>query len=175
MLLTARHRNPTSKWLKEPRALLFHPSGSLEVRWVLATVISSPVISFCLSAPPLLKPDSWHSLQWQEWPPVSLAMSRWLKCKESSCQCTRHRFDPRVGKIPWRRKWQPTPKVSLNDAYSSILTGTIPHRQRSLAGCSPRGRKESDTTEQLNNNRLKKSQGGVVDTVVCNPRGPVGW
>ena len=24
-------------------------------------------------------------------------------------QCRRHRFDPWVGKIPWRRKWQPTP------------------------------------------------------------------
>ena len=33
-------------------------------------------------------------------------------CKESVCQCRRHkrcRFDPWVGKIPWRRKWQPTP------------------------------------------------------------------
>ena len=32
--------------------------------------------------------------------------------KESACQCRRHkkhRFDPWVGKIPWRRKWQPTP------------------------------------------------------------------
>ena len=24
-------------------------------------------------------------------------------------QCGRHRFDPWVGKIPWRSKWQPTP------------------------------------------------------------------
>ena len=35
--------------------------------------------------------------------------------KESACQCRRHksrRFDPWVGKIPWRRAWQPTP-VSL--------------------------------------------------------------
>ena len=32
--------------------------------------------------------------------------------KESACQCRRHKkygFDPWVGKIPWRRKWQPTP------------------------------------------------------------------
>jgi len=32
--------------------------------------------------------------------------------KEPTCQCTRpknHRFDPWVGKIPWRRAWQPTP------------------------------------------------------------------
>ena len=29
--------------------------------------------------------------------------------KESVCQCRRLRFDPWVGKIPWRRKWQPIP------------------------------------------------------------------
>ena len=31
-----------------------------------------------------------------------------LNGKESACQCRRCRFDPCVGKIPWRRKWQPT-------------------------------------------------------------------
>ena len=35
--------------------------------------------------------------------------TRWHSGKESTCQCRRHRFDPWVGKIPWRRKWQPTP------------------------------------------------------------------
>ena len=29
--------------------------------------------------------------------------------KESACECRRPRFDPWAGKIPWRRKWQPTP------------------------------------------------------------------
>ena len=32
--------------------------------------------------------------------------------KEPTCQCKRrksHGFDPLVGKIPWRRAWQPTP------------------------------------------------------------------
>ena len=32
--------------------------------------------------------------------------------KEPACHCRRHkgtRFDPWVGKVPWRRKWQPTP------------------------------------------------------------------
>ena len=38
---------------------------------------------------------------------------------------------PGVGKIPWRRKWQPT---------SVSLPGKS-HGQRSLAGCSPWGRK----------------------------------
>ena len=39
-------------------------------------------------------------------------LPRWLSDKESSCQCRRPRrcrLDPWVGKIPWRRKWQPTP------------------------------------------------------------------
>ena len=34
---------------------------------------------------------------------------RWLSGKEFTCQFWRHRrrvFDPWVGKIPWRRKWQ---------------------------------------------------------------------
>ena len=44
----------------------------------------------------------------------------------------RHRFNPWVGKIPWRRKWQPAPV---------ILPGET-HGQRSLVHYSPRGRKE---------------------------------
>ena len=39
----------------------------------------------------------------------------------------------------WRRQWQPTP----------ILLPGKSHGQRSLVGCSPWGRKESDTTEHL--------------------------
>ena len=41
-----------------------------------------------------------------------LGLPRWLSGKESTCQCRRHkkcRFNPRVGEIPWKRKWQPTP------------------------------------------------------------------
>ena len=49
------------------------------------------------------------------------------------------RFDPWVGKIPWRRKWQPTPVFLPGES----------HGGRSLVGYSPRGRKESDTTERL--------------------------
>ena len=36
-------------------------------------------------------------------------LPRWLSGKESTCQCRRHEFDPWIRKIPWRRKWQPTP------------------------------------------------------------------
>ena len=40
--------------------------------------------------------------------------SRW-NGEESTSQCMRHKrckFNPWVGKIPWRRKWQPTPVFS---------------------------------------------------------------
>ena len=40
-------------------------------------------------------------------------------------------------KDPWRREWLPTP----------VLLPGESHGQRSLEGYSPRGHKESDTTE----------------------------
>ena len=49
------------------------------------------------------------------------------------------RFDPWVGKILWRRIWQPTP----------VFLAGKSHGWRSLAGYSPWGRKESDMTERL--------------------------
>ena len=67
--------------------------------------------------------------------------------KESTCQCRRHkrrRFDPWLGKIPWRRKWQPPP-VFLPGKFSG---------QRSLVSCSPRSYKESDTTEHNTQNKI---------------------
>ena len=67
---------------------------------------------------------------------------RWLTHKESSCQgrkCKRWGFDPRIRKIPWKRKWQPVP-VFLLEKFQG---------QRSLAGYSPWVCKESDTTEHL--------------------------
>ena len=65
---------------------------------------------------------------------------QWLKKEKSACQCRRQKrlgFNLWVGKIPWSRKWQPTP-VSLPGES---------HGQRSLAGYSPWGHKESDVTE----------------------------
>ena len=52
--------------------------------------------------------------------------------KEPACRCRRCRFDPWVGKTPWRRKWQPTP---------AFLPGES-HGQRSLVGDCPRDCKE---------------------------------
>ena len=57
--------------------------------------------------------------------------------QEPACQCRKgkgHRFDPWVGKIPWR---QPTPVFLPGES----------HGQRSLVGYSPWSRKELDMTE----------------------------
>ena len=51
-------------------------------------------------------------------------------------------FDPWVEKIPWRRKEQPT----------TIFLPGKPHGQRSLAGYSSWGHRESEETQRLNNN-----------------------
>ena len=53
------------------------------------------------------------------------------KKKKIHLQCRKCGSDAWVRKIPWRRKWQPTPV---------ILPGKS-HGQRSLVGFSPRGRK----------------------------------
>ena len=53
-------------------------------------------------------------------------LPKWLGGKESTCQSWRRRFDPWVGKIPWRRVWQTTPV---------FLPGEL-HGQRRMAGCS---------------------------------------
>ena len=47
--------------------------------------------------------------------------------------------ETRVGKVPWRREWLPTP----------VLLPEESHGHRSLVGCSPWGCKESDMTERL--------------------------
>ena len=58
--------------------------------------------------------------------------------KESACNAE-DQVQSLVRKIPWRREWLLTPV---------FLPGKF-HGQRSLVGYSPRGRKESNTTERL--------------------------
>ena len=64
-------------------------------------------------------------------------------------------FDPWVGKISWRRKWQPTPVLLPGESQG----------WRSLVGYSPQGHKESDTTKRLHftSLHLSKLQELVMD------------
>ena len=72
----------------------------------------------------LLHYNSKSSILW-----CSALWSNFHTCKESACQCRRYGFDPWVGKILWRRKWQLTPVFLLGKFQG----------QRSLAGYSPWG------------------------------------
>ena len=68
------------------------------------------------------------------YPHYPVNLPRWLRGKESACQCRRRRrlgFDPWVGKVPWRRKWQPTPVFLSGESRG----------QRSLVGYSPWSRR----------------------------------
>ena len=43
---------------------------------------------------------------------------RWLSGKECAFQCRKCGFDTWVRKIPWRRKWQPTPVSCLENLWT---------------------------------------------------------
>ena len=90
--------------------------------------------------------------------------------KEPGCQCRRCKksgFDPWIGKIPWRRVWQPTPVFLPGES----------HGQRSLAGYSPWGRKSQTQLSILQTRKSPSvklrftfrilSSGGIVS--------PGGW
>ena len=52
--------------------------------------------------------------------------------KEIHLQCRRPGFDPWVGKIPWRRAWQPTPVFLLGESSWKEAPG-----KKHLVGYSP--------------------------------------
>ena len=58
--------------------------------------------------------------------------------KSVCLQCRRPRFSSWAGKIPWRRKWQPTPVLLPGKSHGWMEEPA-----------SPRGHKESDTTDRL--------------------------
>ena len=66
--------------------------------------------------------------------------------KSVCLQCGRAGLNPWVGKILWRRKWQPTP----------VLLPGKSHGRRSLVGYNPWDAKELDTTERLHFLSLSK-------------------
>ena len=88
----------------------------------------------------------------------------WLSGKELTCQCRKHRrcvFSPGVGKIPWRRKWQPTPV---------FLWGKFHGQRNHAADYSPWGSQESDMTQQLNNSNKKPNCSPGSPRLSCEPR-----
>ena len=84
--------------------------------------------------------QSWTRLKWLSSSRVLFGLPRWCSSKESTCQRRKHRrprFDPWVGKTPWRRKWN----------SASVFLPENLHGQRSLVGYSPWSCKKSYVTE----------------------------
>ena len=71
--------------------------------------------------------SNYHSLTQAHY----LGLSWWLR--QRICQCRRCGFNPWIGKVSWRKKWQPTPVFLLGKS----------HGQRSLAGYSPQSHKRA--------------------------------
>ena len=64
---------------------------------------------------------------------------RGSEVKASACNAGDQGSIPGSGRFPWRRKWQPTPVFLPGES----------HGRRNPVGYSPRGCKESDTTERF--------------------------
>ena len=75
---------------------------------------------------------------------MSKTASDWVEPVINRLQWGRPGFNPWIGKIPWRREWQPT---------VVFLPGES-HGQKNLGAYSPWGQKESDTTERLSRAQL---------------------
>ena len=85
-------------------------------------------------------------------------LPRWLRGKESTCQCRRLRFDPWIRKIPWRGKWQPNP----------VFLPEKSHGQSSLVGYSLWDHKESDITEQLSTQIIYRKHSILVFIIILS-------
>ena len=76
---------------------------------------------------------------WPKSKVLNMRLPWWLRSKEPAGRCRRCRFSPWVCKIPWRRKWKPTPVFLPGESDG----------QRSLVGYSSWGHRQSDMAECL--------------------------
>ena len=89
---------------------------------------------------------------------MKLQLSMWLPWWLSGKEPRSHGFNSWIGKIPWRRKWQPIPEFLPGESRG----------QRSLAGYSLQGSQESDKTKLLSTHTHTKEgvAGGRIDTCI---------
>ena len=134
----------------------------LSVLYIIVCILWSQIPNLCL---PWIHLILWCCPQHCWWifgyNRVQTQMYWWLRWQRIWLQCRRPRFDPWIGKIPWRMEWLPTPV---------FLPGEF-HEQRSLTGYSPWGYKEWDTTDQLSVSLF--SAGNIVATE--NTLNPAIW
>ena len=87
----------------------------------------------------------------------AITVLSWLSWERICLWCRSPGFDPWVGKILWRRKWQPTPV---------LLPGEF-HARRSWPGYTVHGIAESDRTERLSLSLSRKPKAKVKREWPC--------
>ena len=131
------HSRKTSHWIAHVSSLvsqsnweLWHAHFVGHVLWLLNWAEEAPKV-FCLQRNRKVKYVFEYINNWVYFPlnvekmeanvidPIGfvlylksarpVGLSWWLHGKTSTCQCRRNGFNPWVGKILWRSKWQPTP------------------------------------------------------------------
>ena len=108
----------------------------------LCDLVDCSMPGFCPSLFPEVCSNSGPLSRWRHPTISSSALLKYWLLFRIHLPSRRRGFHPWVRKIPWRRKWQPTP----------VFLPAKSHGQRSLVGYSPWGCKELDATEQPNNN-----------------------
>ena len=111
-------------------------------------------------------------------------LKRALRCgdaggKEPACQCRRRKrcvFNPWVGKVPWRRAWQPTPVFLLGKSHgvskSWIRLEQLSTHARGAPKCSPTFRKETGAGLSMT---AKLGPGWAVSDTVLRWRPRKAW
>ena len=87
------------------------------------TRTSQPLVSG--QSPPLpdMEGENGHRLEKPEFwvgQMAPLGLPRWPSDKEPACQCRQCSFDPCIRKIPWSRKWCPTPVFLHREFYGPL-------------------------------------------------------
>ena len=115
-------------WLRMPHPCFLGLLSTLQLVCALCCLLCHAIPSRALTRGALWWPVAWKALvplKETGFPNGSVVKKK--KKKKSPCQCRRHRFNPWVKKIPWKRAWQPAP-VFLPREFRG---------ERSLVGYSP--------------------------------------
>ena len=108
------------------------------------------------------------------WPTLTMGLPRWLGGQDPACQCRilkRPGLDPWVGKIPWRRKWQPTAVFSSGESGGQENCNPWGHSQTRLSTHATLRAEGDRFSQTLTSSRNSHTQSNTEPNIQA-PRGP---